>query len=142
VIWRSGTSVVLYRGLTYKLGCVKTYAREKGVDVNINEKPILDSMRFPKNLSEEELKEASELNNVLDELGPRYLDWSGRPPLPVDADLLPSVVPGYKTPFRLLPYGVQHSLRDKETTHFRQLARNTPPHFALGILEIIAKIII
>lgn len=132
VIWRSGTSLVLYRGLTYKLGCVKTYAREKGVDVNITEKPILDSMRFPKNLSKEELMEASEFNNVLDELGPRYLDWSGCPPLPVDADLLPPVVPGYKTPFRLLPYGMRRSLRDQETTHFRQLARNTPPHFALG----------
>ncbi|KAJ8452113.1 hypothetical protein Cgig2_016694 [Carnegiea gigantea] len=132
VIWRSGTSLVLYRGLTYKLGCVKTYAREKGVDVNITEKPILDSMRFPKNLSKEELMEASEFNNVLDELGPRYLDWSGCPPLPVDADLLPPLVPGYKTPFRLLPYGMRHSLRDQETTHFRRLARNTPPHFALG----------
>lgn len=132
VIWRSGTSLVLYRGLTYKLGCVKTYAREKGVDVNITEKPILDSMRFPKNLSKEELMEASEFNNVLDELGPRYLDWSGCPPLPVDADLLPPLVPGYKTPFRLLPYGMRHSLRDQEMTHFRLLARNTPPHFALG----------
>lgn len=86
-----------------------------------------------RNLSEEELVDLSELNYLLDELGPRFTDWCGCEPLPVDADLLPPVVPGYKTPFRLLPYGVRHCLRDSETTNFRRLARKTPPHFALGM---------
>ncbi|KAK9947971.1 hypothetical protein M0R45_003564 [Rubus argutus] len=76
--------------------------------------------------------ELSDLNHMLDELGPRFKDWIGREPLPVDADLLPPVVPGYKTPFRLLPYGVRHGLRDKDMTKFRRLARAAPPHFALG----------
>ncbi|KAK2989667.1 hypothetical protein RJ640_021587 [Escallonia rubra] len=90
------------------------------------------SARYAKDLSEEELMDLSELNLLLDELGPRFKDWSGCDPLPVDADLLPPVVPGYKRPFRLLPYGVRHGLRDKEMTFFRRSARTMPPHFALG----------
>lgn len=76
--------------------------------------------------------ELSDLNHLLDELGPRFTDWTGREPLPVDADLLPAVVPGYKTPFRLLPHGVRHCLRNREMTNIRRLARTMPPHFALG----------
>ncbi|XP_039164467.1 CRM-domain containing factor CFM3, chloroplastic/mitochondrial-like [Eucalyptus grandis] len=71
-------------------------------------------------------------NSLLDELGPRFKDWSGCEPVPVDADLLPSEVPGYKPPVRLLPYGVRHCLRNKEMTRFRRLARTMPSHFALG----------
>ncbi|EAY94887.1 hypothetical protein OsI_16687 [Oryza sativa Indica Group] len=95
VIWRSGRSVVLYRGMNYNLRCVQSYTQTT-------------------------------------ELGPRYKDWSGRGPIPVDADLLPGVVPGYKTPFRLLPYMVKSTLRNKEMTALRRLARQTAPHFALG----------
>ncbi|KAL2480154.1 CRS1/YhbY (CRM) domain-containing protein [Abeliophyllum distichum] len=87
---------------------------------------------YLKNLSEEELMDLSELNLLLDELGPRFIDWSGPEPLPVDADLLPAVVPGYRPPFRLLPYGVRQALRNKEMTFFRRTARKIPPHFALG----------
>lgn len=75
----------------------------------------------------------NDLNQLLDKLGPRFKDWSGRGPVPVDADLLPTIVPDYKTPFRLLPHGVRHCLRNKEVTHFRQLARMASPHFALGM---------
>ncbi|KAL0283910.1 UNVERIFIED_CONTAM: CRM-domain containing factor CFM3A, chloroplastic/mitochondrial [Sesamum angustifolium] len=74
----------------------------------------------------------SELDLLLHELGPRFIDWSGREPLPVDADLLPAVVPGFKTPFRLLPHGTRQALRDKEMTYLRRTARLLPPHFALG----------
>ncbi|PNX95480.1 chloroplastic group IIA intron splicing facilitator CRS1 chloroplastic-like, partial [Trifolium pratense] len=69
---------------------------------------------------------------LLDELGPRFKDWTGCEPLPVDADQLPAVIPGYKTPFRLLPYGVKACLSNKETTVMRRIARRTAPHFALG----------
>ncbi|KAI4344523.1 hypothetical protein L6164_011740 [Bauhinia variegata] len=149
VVWRSGSSVVLYRGLTYKFPCVQSYANkfdtvhhqmDMGTDASLRVKepvrttePLIPgAAEYLKDLSEEELMELSDLNHLLDELGPRFKDWSGREPLPVDADLLPAVVPGYKTPFRLLPYGVRHGLKNKEMTDFRRLARRSPPHFALG----------
>ncbi|KAJ6407203.1 hypothetical protein OIU84_010666 [Salix udensis] len=93
---------------------------------------IPDATKYLKDLSQEELMDFTELNHLLDELGTRYKDWCGREPLPVDADLLPAVVPGYKSPLRLLPYGVKPCLSNKDTTNFRRLARTTPPHFVLG----------
>ena len=79
-----------------------------------------------------EIKYEDEIDKLLDELGPRYTDWPGSDPLPVDADLLPATVPGYKPPFRVLPYGVRPSLSRMDTTNLRRLARGLPPHFALG----------
>lgn len=52
--------------------------------------------------------------------------------MPVDADLLPEVVPGFKTPFRQCPPGVRLALADEELTYLRKLARPLPTHFALG----------
>ncbi|KMS96826.1 hypothetical protein BVRB_8g199040 [Beta vulgaris subsp. vulgaris] len=135
VIWRSGSSVVLFRGSTYQLDCVQSYKEEKEVNLDVlhnQGKRVPDSVRLPRKLSKEESMEMSELDNILNELGPRYVDWSGPPPLPVDADALPAVVPGYRTPYRLLPYGVRRGLTDKETTEYRRIARASPPHFALG----------
>ncbi|KAG8376152.1 hypothetical protein BUALT_Bualt09G0033500 [Buddleja alternifolia] len=144
VILRSGGLVVLYRGLTYKLDCVKSYS--KHIQADIGElgpsRDIVNDSRqrsnrvhnsnYFNNLSEEEQMDLSELNLLLDELGPRFMDWSGREPIPVDADLLPAIVPDYKTPFRLLPFGAKQALRNKEMTYLRQTARMLPPHFALG----------
>ncbi|XP_042051021.1 CRM-domain containing factor CFM3, chloroplastic/mitochondrial-like [Salvia splendens] len=148
VIWRSGSSVVLYRGLTYKFDCVKSYSQHAdaeelgscGEDSNKNVERVnrasrssgLHSSDYFKSLSEEEQMDLSELNLLLDELGPRFMDWTGREPIPVDADLLPAVVPGYKTPYRLLPHGSRRTLRDKGMTFLRRAARAMPPHFALG----------
>ncbi|KAF7806731.1 CRM-domain containing factor CFM3, chloroplastic/mitochondrial [Senna tora] len=149
VVWRSGGSVVLYRQSSYKLPCVQTYIKLNHANVNsvhhtadigthaqepvrTTDPAVRDSTKYLKNLSEEEYMELSDLNHLLDELGPRFKDWSGREPVPVDADLLPAVVPGYKTPFRLLPHGVRPGLKDKEMTNFRRLARTAPPHFVLG----------
>ncbi|XP_074269396.1 CRM-domain containing factor CFM3, chloroplastic/mitochondrial [Silene latifolia] len=129
VIWRSGSSVVLYRGLTYKLNCVNTYMKEKGI--SSDDLPP-DFVRLPKNMSPKELEEMKEVDKLLDGLGPRFRDWSGRPPLPVDADLLPGLVAGYKTPFRLLPHRVLSRLKDSETTNLRRQSRLMPAHFALG----------
>lgn len=75
---------------------------------------------------------AEEADRLLDGLGPRFTDWWGYDPLPVDADLLPAVVPGYRRPFRLLPYGVKPKLTDDEMTTLRRLGRPLPCHFALG----------
>lgn len=99
------------------------------------------SSKYPKNISKGGLMNLIELNHLLDELGPRFRDWPGREPLPVDADLLPSVVPGYKSPFRLLPHGLKPCLTNQQMTKFRRLARMMPPHFALGMLMLYIKVI-
>lgn len=79
-----------------------------------------------------ELQLAEESENLLDGLGPRFTDWWGYDPLPVDADLLPAVVSGYRKPFRLLPYGVKPILTNDEMTTLKRLGRPLPCHFALG----------
>ena len=140
--------IVLYRGMTYHLPCVQSYAKQNqakscrldgsnNVEYDANTVRTMSTIvsgasKHTKTLSEKELAELSDLNLLLDEIGPRFKDWSGCEPLPVDADLLPGIVPGYKPPTRILPYGVRHCLRDKEVTAFRRLARKMPPHFALG----------
>ncbi|XP_078432048.1 CRM-domain containing factor CFM3, chloroplastic/mitochondrial-like [Wolffia australiana] len=126
VIWRSGSSLVLYRGMTYNLPCVKTYTDD-------NDSPSIDTSSSG-NLTASSVEEDKyeDINRVLDELGPRFRDWSGREPLPVDADLLPGVLPGYKPPLRLLPYRTRIGLKNGEMTYLRRLARSMPPHFALG----------
>ncbi|MBA0867865.1 hypothetical protein Goshw_005240, partial [Gossypium schwendimanii] len=127
--------------MAYKLHCVQSYSGQDQADtsasdvlttntetmvvkdsVRTEESFMLSSSEYLKDLSKEELMDLCELNHLLDELGPRYKDWSGREPLPVDADLLPPVVPGYQLPFRRLPYGVRHCLKDREMTTFRRLA--------------------
>lgn len=81
-----------------------------------------------KNVTEAE----AEYNALLDELGPRFVGWWGTGILPVDADLLPRTIPGYKTPFRLLPTGMRSRLTNAEMTNLRKLAKSLPCHFALG----------
>ncbi|KAK4282467.1 hypothetical protein QN277_013841 [Acacia crassicarpa] len=75
---------------------------------------------------------AEEADRLLVGLGPRFTDWWGYDPLPVDADLLPPIVPGYRKPFRLLPYGVNPKLTNDEMTTLRRLGKPLPCHFALG----------
>ncbi|KAL0388485.1 UNVERIFIED_CONTAM: CRM-domain containing factor CFM3A, chloroplastic/mitochondrial [Sesamum radiatum] len=157
VIWRSGTSLSLYRGVTYEDSATKLKKRifrrnelpqkshsatektgqdssESGV-LPDKEVPSPESVslktdsRNPETASE--VRYEDEVDKLLDSLGPRYTDWPGDDPLPVDADLLPGVVPGYRPPFRLLPYGVRSTLGMKEATALRRLARVLPPHFAL-----------
>lgn len=88
-------------------------------------------------LTEVQVNYEDEVDKLLDSLGPRYTDWPGLDPLPVDADMLPGVVPDYEPPFRILPYGVRSSLGIKEATALRRLARRLPPHFALGMFLIV-----
>ncbi|KAJ9182218.1 hypothetical protein P3X46_006239 [Hevea brasiliensis] len=161
VIWRSGTSVSLYRGVSYEVPLVQLNQRIlKRNEISTNSLPtptgklIMSPSRFassskldmPRSNSDaavegeekketgmlEEVKYEDEVNNLLEGLGPRYTDWPGLDPLPVDADLLPGIVPGYQPPFRILPYGVRSTLGQKEATSLRRLARVLPPHFALG----------
>nr|XP_018685811.1 PREDICTED: CRM-domain containing factor CFM3, chloroplastic/mitochondrial isoform X2 [Musa acuminata subsp. malaccensis] len=152
VIWRSGRSVVLYKGMTYELPCIQTYSKLANTDsncipsikdyfVHITGNPSEESFNISRRSAadssacgnpSEQFPDTSDIDNILDQLGPRYQDWSGRNPLPVDADLLPGVIPGYAPPFRLLPYKTRSTLRDREMTALRRLARTMPPHFALG----------
>ncbi|KAL6960661.1 hypothetical protein U1Q18_038425 [Sarracenia purpurea var. burkii] len=75
---------------------------------------------------------AEEADRLLEGLGPRFTDWWWYDPLPVDADLLPAIVPGYRKPFRLLPYGVKPRLTNDELTILKRLGRPLPCHFVLG----------
>ncbi|XP_072972731.1 CRM-domain containing factor CFM2, chloroplastic isoform X2 [Typha angustifolia] len=79
-----------------------------------------------------EVKLEEEADKLLDGLGPRFDDWWGYEPLPIDADLLPATVPGFRKPFRLLPFGIKPKLTDREMTVLRRLGRPLPCHFALG----------
>lgn len=154
VIWRSGTSVALYRGVSYETPSEQMKKRIMRRDeIRHKNSPIVDgeSNQNPRNdvdslredsvdTSEEnknidrqsEVNYEDEVDKLLDGLGPRYTDWPGSGPLPVDADLLPGIVPGYQPPFRILPYGVRSTLAAREATALRRLARVLPPHFALG----------
>lgn len=74
-----------------------------------------------------------ETDRLLEGLGPRYIDWWMRKPLPVDADLLPEVVPGFAPPLRRCLPRTRAKLTDYELTYLRKLAHPLPFHFVLGI---------
>ncbi|KFK40459.1 hypothetical protein AALP_AA3G375700 [Arabis alpina] len=73
-----------------------------------------------------------EADRLLNGLGPRYMDWWMRRPFPVDADLLPEVVNGYRTPSRRCPPNTRAKLSDEELTYLRNIAQALPFHFVLG----------
>ncbi|KAK1298050.1 hypothetical protein QJS10_CPB14g00344 [Acorus calamus] len=161
VIWRSGSVMVVYRGSAYKRPSSGTQSlREVSSPTKIlhegdaifvpdvsspedsvgdggsSDSPVMtekaklsiQSSEHIESLTEEEI----EYNKLLDGLGPRFVDWWGTGILPVDADLLPQNLPGYMTPFRLLPHGMRPRLTNAEMTNLRKLARSLPCHFALG----------
>ncbi|XP_062108191.1 CRM-domain containing factor CFM3A, chloroplastic/mitochondrial [Humulus lupulus] len=170
VVWRSGTSLALYRGVSYEIPSLqlkkRTYnkteisptknlsdkstrnlaklasgitmdtsieklASDRNVDTFIEKSESTSEQKIDtKKFSE--VRYEDEIERVLDSLGPRYTDWPGDGPLPVDADMLPGMVPDYEPPYRILPYGVRRSLGLNEATSLRRLARVLPPHFALG----------
>ncbi|KAM0904485.1 hypothetical protein ACQ4PT_017954 [Festuca glaucescens] len=154
IIWRAGSVMVVYRGSNYTrpvkyqtsdgtssprkaedstlfipdaLGTGEDDNQPKGLTAQRDNVSRLD-IHNTDDMTEDEL----EFNQMLDELGPRFVDWWGTGILPVDADLLPQAIPGYKAPFRLLPTGMRTSLTNTELTNLRKLARNLPCHFALG----------
>lgn len=169
VVWRSGSKIILYRGIDYKYPYFlsdevlreeksalqhmdrddeniderETHSSEMSSDTDAGQssnlktiKPALvqgvgtpNRVRFQLP-GEAELLE--EIDSLLEGLGPRFTDWWGYDPVPVDGDLLPAVIPGFRPPFRLLPYGVQSKLTDDEMTTLKRLGRPLPCHFALG----------
>lgn len=149
VIWQSGSVMMVFRGVNYAGPSSRSQSTEISGDTlfvpdvssanNNNNNNLIErngdigATRTPmvahtKSLTEEE----TEFNSVLDELGPRFHEWWGTGILPVDADLLPQTVPGFKTPFRLLPTGMRPRLTNAEMTNLRKLAKSLPCHFALG----------
>lgn len=140
-MWRSGTAVSLYRGVSYEdPSSVKLNKRTSGgvegaslpEQTNDDATTIIGGdIRIIESPPEVEYED--EMDKFLGSLGPRYKDWPGCDPLPVDADMLPGIVPGFQPPFRVLPYGVRSTLSQKDATALRRLARVLPPHFALGM---------
>ncbi|KAK4258098.1 hypothetical protein QN277_007594 [Acacia crassicarpa] len=156
VIWRSGNSVSLYRGVSYEVPSEqwnkKIYKKSKD-PLNLLPPPSdnvekasyvspetemnaqlenMEATNEQKEVPQPELEYEDEVDELLDSLGPRYTDWPGCDPLPVDADMLPAIVPGFQPPFRVLPFGVRSSLGLREATNLRRVARTLPPHFAIG----------
>uniref|UniRef100_A0ACD5T7N3 Uncharacterized protein n=1 Tax=Avena sativa TaxID=4498 RepID=A0ACD5T7N3_AVESA len=154
IIWRAGSVMVVYRGSNYTRPLKSqaldgTSSPRKAEDTTLfipdgsttteNDNHAKDATAQHDNISrldihntDEMTEDELEFNQMLDELGPRFVDWWGTGILPVDADLLPQTIPGYKAPFRLLPTGMRTSLTNAELTNLRKLARNLPCHFALG----------
>lgn len=150
VLWRSGSVMVVYRGSNYKGPSKSEPAGREGdalfiPDVSSAETPVTRSgngVTSAPDKTEQALKspeplqkmteEEAEFNSLLDDLGPRFVEYWGTGLLPVDADLLPKTIPGYKTPFRLLPTGMRSRLTNAEMTNLRKLAKSIPCHFALG----------
>ncbi|XP_028053275.1 CRM-domain containing factor CFM3, chloroplastic/mitochondrial [Camellia sinensis] len=148
IIWRSGSVMVVFRGSNYEgpsqrpklmdgegdtLFVPDVSSADNQINSIVNSSPILEKTKMPisdrvENLTEDE----AEYNGLLDGLGPRFEDWWGTGILPVDGDLLPQTIPGYKTPFRLLPTGMRSRVTNAELTNLRKLAKSLPCHFALG----------
>ncbi|EPS67538.1 hypothetical protein M569_07235, partial [Genlisea aurea] len=104
-------------------------------NLHISHPPLVQGVGLPNRVRFQlhgEAELAEETNALLEGLGPRFTDWWGYDPLPIDADLLPAIIPGYKRPFRLLPFGVRPKLTNDELNTLRRLGRPLPCHFALG----------
>ncbi|WCJ25346.1 CRM-domain containing factor CFM3B chloroplastic [Euphorbia peplus] len=127
VIWRRKVCLFIYRGSNYHL-TKHSYPRtwndpthlKDGEDDATTTAPIKGSL-FER-----------ETDRLLDGLGPRFVDWWMAKPLPVDADLLPEVVPGFMPPSRLCPSISRPKLKDEELTYLRKVAYALPTHFVLG----------
>lgn len=148
VIWQSGSVMMVYRGANYAGPSSRPHSNEKDGDAlfvpdvsSANSNLITrtgdavtasTATRTPVLADRTMTEEETEFNSVLDGLGPRFHEWWGTGILPVDADLLPQTVPGFKTPFRLLPTGMRSRLTNAEMTNLRKLAKSLPCHFALG----------
>lgn len=148
VIWQSGSVMMVYRGANNAGPSSRPRSNEKDGDAlfvpdvsSANSNLITRTgdavtasiaTRTPVLADRTMTEEETEFNSVLDGLGPRFHEWWGTGILPIDADLLPQTVPGFKTPFRLLPTGMRSRLTNAEMTNLRKLAKSLPCHFALG----------
>lgn len=147
IIWSSGSVLWVYRGRNYEGPIPSNQWNGKGgddrllvTDVSLDSNatsslpeksdPIWWNQQQPQNMTPEE----AEFDRMLDDFGPRFVEWWGTGILPVDADLLPPKVTGYKAPLRLLPAGMRSRITEDELTKLRKLSKALPCHFALGKL--------
>jgi hypothetical protein len=135
VIWREGPAVVIYRGKDYvPVGMRKLEEREEAYRERLQSLGLEEGDdRKSREWKSHTTKIAeTEIEELLDDLGPEYTEWTEGGSVPVDGDLLVPPLSGFKSPFRRLPYGVRPRLTNIEMTEMRHLARKLPPHFALG----------
>ncbi|OMO96033.1 hypothetical protein CCACVL1_05105 [Corchorus capsularis] len=151
VLWKSGSVMVVYRGSNYEGPSSRSQSIDREGEalfipdvssasnaVSGSETGTVSTLEKSERVAvkpenaESMTEEEAEYNSLLDGLGPRFVEWWGTGVLPVDADLLPEKVPGYKTPFRLLPAGMRPRLTNAEMTNLRKIAKSLPCHFALG----------
>ncbi|KAK7320034.1 hypothetical protein RJT34_04763 [Clitoria ternatea] len=139
VIWRAGSYMWVYRGRNYRGSMqpdekeghddrLSVSAESGATSLETSEAVVWNQEQDEENMTPEEW----EFDRMLDDFGPRFVDWWGTGILPVDADLLPPKVPGYRMPLRLLPAGMRPRLTNDELTNMRKLAKSLPCHFALG----------
>ncbi|KAL0920975.1 hypothetical protein M5K25_007997 [Dendrobium thyrsiflorum] len=151
VVWRKKDVLVAYRGENYQMGTKAFLSKLNSSLSPITFNGITNGAIIPENkqalssfskdmelesqrdhgLVDVSLYER-EANRLLDGLGPRFIDWWRPKPLPVDADLLPEIVPGFTTTFRLCPPYEWKRLSNEDLTYLRKLARPLPTHFALS----------
>ncbi|CAH9088493.1 unnamed protein product [Cuscuta epithymum] len=156
VVMSKKDALVVYRGHNYRLGlnsssqmhpklvdhgrdstlstsshCIKSVSQKNSEQSGIDQMWRVESEEEGR-LSIDGSLYQREADRLLDSLGPRFVDWWYPKPLPVDADLLPEVVPGFKTPFRRCPPFLRPKLMNHELTYLRKLARPLPTHFVLG----------
>ncbi|KAK4477685.1 hypothetical protein RD792_016932 [Penstemon davidsonii] len=124
VVWSNKDFLAVYRGCKYLSNSKDIWTKHHN-STSYQESP-------PNGKWESSSLYERESDRLLDGLGPRFVDWWMQKPLPVDADLLPEVVPGLKTPVRLSLLCPRSKLTDAELTQLRKLARPLPTHFVLG----------
>ncbi|KAI3519305.1 hypothetical protein L1887_08334 [Cichorium endivia] len=129
VIWSKKDTLVIYRGSNYREMRPSFHGGQQfpssttsylDIDDKDETTPVKGSLY------------ERETDRLLDGLGPRFIDWWMPKPLPIDADLLPEFVPGYKPPSRLSLMNAPSKLTDNELTHLRKQAYHFPTHFVLG----------
>ncbi|EOY04144.1 maize chloroplast splicing factor CRS1, putative isoform 2 [Theobroma cacao] len=119
-------SLEKFNGSTLQSGLYREDREKESMPINIfmkedeNNQPVIGSLY------------ERETDRLLDGLGPRFIDWWMRKPLPIDADLLPEEVPGFRPPLRLSPPNTRPNLTDDELKYLRKLTHPLPFHFALG----------
>ncbi|XP_047311734.1 chloroplastic group IIA intron splicing facilitator CRS1, chloroplastic [Impatiens glandulifera] len=121
VVWCKKDLLAIYRGCDYKPWKTTSKTNREFGLTDMDEENILVN----KSLYERET------DRLLDDLGPRFVDWWMSKPLPVDGDLLPEIIPGFKSPARLYPFG-RSKLTDYDLTYLRKLTHPLPTHFVLG----------
>lgn len=129
-------SLEKFNGSTLQSGLYREDREKESMPINIfmkedeNNQPVIGSLY------------ERETDRLLDGLGPRFIDWWMRKPLPIDADLLPEEVPGFRPPLRLSPPNTRPNLTDDELKYLRKLTHPLPFHFALGTTTSIINLLL